>query len=453
MRTAENKDEMLQAIHAESGLTVDILNPGMESLFGAMGARSGFEEVDGLFMDLGGGSVQMTYVNNSAEEDYDILAAEAAKSMPFGAAKLTAALSVQDTAQAAKTELRTSMKATFEGLKQKFPRLKAQAESTGVSIYFCGGGFRGYGSMLMHTDEIQPYPIPSIGGYKASGHRFIKWREMLHANNYEEGKIFGMSKRRREQFPAIVTVVQSLVEAIPKIKDVVFCSGGNREGVLFMKLPAKIRESSPLPLLPGGDSSQSPAAISAITAKITSALPENCPKLFSPDIFHYISRSIWQDMGNNADANATKALHAPISGLLAGLPGLTHELRAVLALTICARWGADLGPGSKKHLDTLQALVGDETSWWCQYIGALAAFFATVVPAFPSSVGEAEKFVFSAKSSHGLGKKGKKVGIALKITLDQSLKRGVRLGELEDIFRKVGKGLTLDWKVEAEILK
>jgi len=106
MRTARNQDEMLSAIKKASSLTVDILSPGMESMFGAMGARSGFTHVDGLFMDLGGGSVQMTYVNSQSEIAYDILAAEAAKSMPFGAAKLTAALSAQDTAQSAKTASR-----------------------------------------------------------------------------------------------------------------------------------------------------------------------------------------------------------------------------------------------------------------------------------------------------------------------------------------------------------
>lgn len=80
MRTAKNRDEMLAAIKKTSGLAVDILSPAMESLFGAMGARSGFNHVDGLFMDLGGGSVQMTYVNSAAEENYDLLAAGAATS-------------------------------------------------------------------------------------------------------------------------------------------------------------------------------------------------------------------------------------------------------------------------------------------------------------------------------------------------------------------------------------
>jgi retrograde regulation protein 2 len=452
MRTANNRDEMLRAIKTSSGLTVDILNPGMESLFGAMGARSGFTQVNGLFMDLGGGSVQMTYVNSTAGAGYDVLAAEAARSMPFGAAKLTAALSTQDTAQAAKTELRSSMKDTFEGLKDKFTLLKEQENDDGVTIYFCGGGFRGYGSMLLHTDPIQPYPIPAIGGYVVPGYRFVKWREMLHANNYEEGKIYGMSKRRREQFPAIVTVVQSLVEAIPKIKEVVFCSGGNREGVLFMKLPPEIRESSPLPLLPAGSPNQKKEVVDSIAACITSALPKDYPAIFSAELLNYVAKNIWQNMGDPDDANSAKALHNPISGQLAGLPGMTHQIRGTLALTMCARWGTVPGPADKKLYENLQALIGPEMCWWCDYIGTVAGLLATLTPAFPSSENALGKMVkFETWTGHGLGKKGHKVGIRLKIFLSEHARRGIRAGDLEGMFGRVGKGLPLEWKVEAEV--
>jgi len=453
MRTAENRDEMLQAIRTASGLMVDILSPGMESLFGAMGARSGFTQVDGLFMDLGGGSVQMTYVDSTAGTSYDVLAAEAARSMPFGAAKLTAALNTQDTAQAAKTELRSTMKETFEGLKARFPSLKEQAENDeGITIYFCGGGFRGYGSMLMHTDPIQPYPIPAIGGYTVPGHRFIKWREMLHANNYEEGKIYGMSKRRREQFPAIVTVVQSLVEAIPRIKEVIFCSGGNREGVLFMKLPPEIRESNPLPLLPSGSLNQKKEILDAIATCIISALPKGYPTVFSPELLHYVARNIWQDMGDPDDANSAKALHNPISGQLAGLPGMTHQMRAILALTLCARWGTVPGPADKNLYENLQALIGSEFSWWCDYIGTVAGLLALLTPSFPSSDKALQEVVrFEPWTGHGLGKKGHKVGIRLKIVLGEDSRVGIRAGDLEGLFGRVGKGLPLGWKVEAEV--
>jgi retrograde regulation protein 2 len=454
MRTAKNRDEMLQAIKSASGLTVDILSPGMESLFGAMGARSGFTQVNGLFMDLGGGSVQMTYVDSTVGSGYDVLAAEAAKSMPFGAAKLTAALSTQDTAQRAKTDLRNSMKETFEGLLARFPPLKELAgNDEGITIYFCGGGFRGYGSMLMHTDPIQPYPIPAIGGYTVPGHRFIKWREMLHANNYEEGKIYGMSKRRREQFPAIVTVVQSLVEAIPRIKEVIFCSGGNREGVLFMKLPPEIRESNPLPLLPSGTPHQKDEVIGSVVTSIISALPNGYPATFSKELLTYIAKNIWQGMGDPDDANSAKALHTPISGDLAGLPGMTHQIRAILALTICARWGTVPAPADRKLYENLQSLIGPELSWWCDYIGTVAGFLATLTPIVPSNEDALGKMVrFGTWSGQGLGKKGHKVGIRLKIVLDEDLRRAVRADDVEGMFGRVGKGLLLGWKVEAEVL-
>jgi retrograde regulation protein 2 len=452
MRTAKNRDEMLREIKEESGLNVDIMSPGMESLFGAMGARSGFTQVDGLFMDLGGGSVQMTYVN-SLEEDYDVLAAEAAKSMPYGAAKLTAALSTQSTAERTKMELRTSMKETFEGLTTKFPRLKQQLDHDhGVTIYFCGGGFRGYGSMLMHTDPIQPYPIPAIGGYTVPGQRFIQWQEMLKANGHD-GKIFGMSKRRREQFPAIVTVVQALVEAVPKIQQVIFCSGGNREGVLYMKLPRPVRESGPLPLLPGGSSSQKAAVVNSVVETLTSSLPEGFPTIFSNELLHYVAKNTWIKMGDLGDANSAKALHNPISGRLAGLPGMNHEIRAILALTMCARWGTDLGPVDGGVYANLRGLIGPELSWWCDYIGTIASLLATVMPVFPASEDAVKQtLTLVCSTGHGLGKKGHKVGIRLKISLAQKARAAVSVGALKGMFSSVGRGLQLGWKVEAEVM-
>ncbi|KAH7400453.1 putative retrograde regulation protein 2 [Cadophora sp. MPI-SDFR-AT-0126] len=453
MRTAHNRDEILSAIKEASGLDVDILSPGMESLFGAMGARSGYRGVDGLFMDLGGGSVQMTYVNSEKGDGYDILAAGAARSLPFGAAKLTLALSAESTAHSAKTELRTRMKETYEELISKFPNLKRQLESKeGITIYFCGGGFRGYGSMLMHTDPIQPYPIPAIGGYTVPGSRFIKWQEMLHVNNYEEGKIFGMSKRRRQQFPAIVSVVQSLVEAIPKIKQVIFCSGGNREGVLYMKLPPAIRESNPLALLPGGAPNQDPKVLDSIVQTLLTAMPEGFPSILSHELLHFVARNTWQSMGDPDGANSAKALHNPITGMLAGLPGMTHEIRAVVALTMSARWGIDLGRVDRGVHDNLRALVGHETAWWCDYVGTLASFLATIMPAFPTSEKVLEGMIkMQASTASGLGKKGHHVGIRLKLLVSQKAQLGIQIGELEGMFQKVGKGMPLKWKVEAEV--
>ncbi|KAI9739992.1 MAG: hypothetical protein M1818_005048 [Claussenomyces sp. TS43310] len=453
MRTAHNRDEMLGAIKACSGLEVELLSPGMESLFGAMGARSGFVDVDGLFMDLGGGSVQMTYVN-SKDAGYDVLAAKAAQSMPFGAAKLHAALNIKTQASSTVHDLKTTMKTTFEDMKSQFPALKKQAESSdGITIYFCGGGFRGYGSMLMHTSPIRPYPIPTIGGFKASGHQFMQWKSMLKAND-KEGKIFGMSKRRRQQFPAIATVVEALVDAIPHIREVIFCSGGNREGILYMKLPAEIRDSNPLTLLPSSsDNSHPTASIDTIVNTLQTALPTPSPPTLTPELLHYIARNTWLSMGEADDVNSAKALHNPISGSVAALPGLTHDLRAMLALSLCARWGADLSPIDGLLYQNLQQLLGPQLSFWCQYLGALARFLGVIFPTFPVNAQDFQgSLAFKASLATHLGKKGKRSGILLGIQLQPDLCRGIEVDKMLGVFKAVGKDLDIDMRVEAKLV-
>lgn len=449
MRTAVNQNDMVKAIRDASGLVVDILSPQMESLFGAMGARSPFGDVDGLFMDLGGGSVQMTYVPSGSDVASE--AARAGTSMPFGAAKLTAALSSQDSADSARKDLSQAMKTSFNGLQAKFPALAEQAEGDdGITIYFCGGGFRGYGSMLMHTEPTQPYPIPAIGGYTAPGHRFIQWQKMLEANEYD-GKIFGMSKRRREQFPAIVTVVKALIEAVPKIKQVIFCSGGNREGVLYMALPPDIRQQSPLSHL-GDPSSPSHEKIAKeIVNILISALPNHLPGVFTRDLLHCFGKLLWTDMGNTPEVNSARALHDPIS--YASVLGFAHQVRAVLSLTLCARWGNDLGPVDQVLYGNLRTLIGPDLSWWCDYIGKLLNLMATVIPTYPTSVEEMKTILqLDGSAPHGLSKESHKPSIRLHVSLNPAWSNGFGSEDLAEMFDKVGKGLHLGWKVKTELV-
>ena len=161
--------------------------------------------------------------------------------------------------------------------------------------------------MLMHTDDIQPYPIPAIGGYTVPGCKFIQWRKMLEANS-DPGKIYGMSKRRREQFPAIVTVVRSIIEAIPYIKQVIFCSGGNREGVLYMRLPSSIRQRSPLVVLPGGILPE----VTNLQETLKTIVPLGAPHAdaFDYDMLYYIAKHMYAHLGDADDVNSTKYLHS-----------------------------------------------------------------------------------------------------------------------------------------------
>jgi len=420
MRRAQNAAAMLDAIRNETpDLVVHILAPQVETLFGAVGARSGFHDVKGLFLDLGGGSVQMTYMDTSTAKlgvqadgvDYEIAAALAGESMPFGAARLIRILEATNATVrlAETTKLSNSMAESFSKLRAKFPTLAATAAAaipgeqpkgskkpTGIDVYLCGGGFRGYGSMLMHNDPVQPYPISSIGSYVVPGKAFVETKEMTKINDTFDGKIPGMSKRRRAQFPAIVTVVEALIATIPRIRSVTFCAGGNREGVLMMKLPRSIRESNPLACLEvlgtptTLGSTQEATGTQHITDALISALPKGLAEAGVVTVFGlqlgriYASR-IWDGLGADSDTNASAALHDAVTQNL-GCPGLTHLGRAVLGLTLCARWGLSLGAMDQQLYRSLRALVDAADSdgmFWAAYIGTVSAVMATLVTRLP----------------------------------------------------------------------
>jgi retrograde regulation protein 2 len=384
MRTAENKRDMFAAIKAASGLKVEILSPAMESLLGAMGARSQYGQVDGVMSDLGGSSVELAYLN-SVEADYALKAAKGAQSMAYGAAKVTDALRGKSQSLSTKQELRAIIKTTFDGLQEQSPHLKKQvASEDGVTCYLLGGGYKRYASFLMHSDEIQPYPVPDVSGYTVSGKRFSQTQAMLKINEEEEGKIFGVSKRGRHQLDAIAMVVDALNYAIPNIKQVIFCSAGNREGILFMKLPISTQEIDPLRMYPGGAEQWSEDSVEEILKVVSEGLPQTAHSIFTPEMRRHVARNTWEGLGETNDANSAKSLHSTISGMFAGLPGMTHEVRAILALTMCARWGTELAPIDKTLYNNLRRLVGPSKSFLSEYFGTLMRVMATIFPTFPT---------------------------------------------------------------------
>src|SRR3569833_2090561 len=123
--------------------------------------------------------------------------------MPFGAAKLLRIVSKSDSKakSATRADLGSSMLAALGRLCGRFPDLaravrgggSSSSSSSkkdgvpGVDVYLCGGGFRGFGSMLMHNDALQPYPIPLMGGYTVAGDVFAATKAMDRVNtSYDE---------------------------------------------------------------------------------------------------------------------------------------------------------------------------------------------------------------------------------------------------------------------------
>jgi retrograde regulation protein 2 len=414
MRKAANAGPMLDAIkEAASGLTVSILEGTVETLCGAvMGSRSGVVNVDGgaLFLDLGGGSVQMTWVDTTLP-DYEFVAAKAGKSLPYGAARLMKILGDKTPEGEVAREkdlndLQTGVLGIYDNLCGQFPALAAirKAYEGGdkkakVNVYMCGGGFRGYGSMLMHNDATHPYPIASTNTYTAPGKLFKNVEEMRKVNEKEKGRIFGMSKRRREQFPAIATVIESFIKAVPNIGDVTFCGGSNKQGALMMKLPFELRESNPLDVLAVPSASEKPV-LEAVLQLIQQSIPQDVdfsktPTIFTEGLGPLFVKDIWSRSGYDGDSNTAFALNDAILRDPEA-PGLTHLGRSILALTASARWAGNLGPLDAKLFEGVTSIVqnkSDDAPFWAGYIGAVANIIAAIIPAFPKSAQELTKAI------------------------------------------------------------
>ncbi|KAK6360508.1 hypothetical protein TWF730_006650 [Orbilia blumenaviensis] len=371
-----------------------------EGRVGGLGIASSFATVEGLVMDLGGGSTQLSWmVSKRGELD----SAKEAVSLPFGAAALTKKLQtalnatvVEATAEHIREEL-TKAVASLE----VHPELTVKAEKEGgYTLYLSGGGFRGFGYLLLAEHEVQPYPIPIINGFSAKREHFVKLAERIGvelSNGQQEelaGK-FRISERRAKQVPAVAFLIRNLLKCLPQIKDVVFCQGGVREGCLYNTLSKDVRSANPLVVSTEVYRSR---GAGKLARAINDALPKSTPDVFWMEIVPALANLLYFHQGVPKEGRAAAGLHFTTTGLLGGVHGLTHKERALMGLVLCARWGGEVAEGGFR--ERLERVVGDEMAWWARYVGAVAQAVGAV---FPVGIrGDEKSDTSSTSSSDGI---------------------------------------------------
>ena len=223
-----------------------------------------------------GGSTQLTWL---LSRDGKVESSPAGSvSLPYGAAALTQRLSTLNT-EAERGSLASSMTSAFQKAYEdiKLPSsLLHQASHGGLPLYLSGGGFRGWGYILMSSHKFSPYPIPIINGFSVGRHAFAQTASIAHIASKNDPSIFRVSKRRASQIPAVAFLVDCLMNAIPCINTVHFCQGGVREGFLFDSLPTDTKAQDPLC---SATTSHGPPSADKIAALLYVALPPDNPKL------------------------------------------------------------------------------------------------------------------------------------------------------------------------------
>lgn len=375
-------------VNNATGWTVLLLPKETEGRVGALGAASSYENVKGLMMDLGGGSTQITWI---VTDNGDVQMCEKGSvSLPFGAAALSKRLeavgSVMNTEyKAFEQEVVADLKAAVKDIDIPKALLDLATTPEGLRLYLSGGGFRGWGFVLMSEHEIRPYPIPIINGFRTTKDLFHDTKAVQAAVFKEDTpEIFRVSARRASQVPAVAFLVTCLAHALPSILDVYFCQGGVREGMFFSQMDPSYRKESPLVTITKAHAPESTEQLATLLRESIQASPSaDEPPTFNNNLLTAFVQGMYVHMANVKDLRGGAALRSTTTGIFSAAHGVSHEQRALLAILLCERYGGynSISPTEQDFYRRMLQLLPDSTRWWCMYLGRVAAVLASIYPA------------------------------------------------------------------------
>ncbi|KAH8655158.1 putative sensor of mitochondrial dysfunction Rtg2 [Tricladium varicosporioides] len=455
-RTAINSNAFCKEIEEATGLIVEMLPKEDEGKIGALGIASSFSNMHGLVMDLGGGSTQISWM--IVDEGEVQTSPKGAFSFPYGAAAITRRLKEitagksKDEAEKAKDKLREEMKTNFLDAYRKLEipnnLIEKAKRDNGFQLYLSGGGFRGWGYLLLYQSQVHGhhYPISLINGFSAQKEHFEN-TEALKEVARTAHLIFRVSDRRRAQVPAVAFLVNVLAGSLPHgIKEAHFCQGGVREGVLFQELTPSIRLQNPLEV---ATAPYAPLSATAISDLLLCTIPKPSTtdgKMFPESIGSHVIRAfanvLYVHSVMSKETASTAALYSTSTGLLSTSHGVSHSDRALLALMLEERYQGQLPPREVNFKHNLGQILTAEELWWTRYLGKIGFLISSVYPAgFIDQ--DKPRIRLLALWASGLGKGGTKEGLKLNIFIKKVANDPLKLKEtLEDgvgVIEKVGK--------------
>ncbi|KAL8699193.1 MAG: hypothetical protein Q9201_006142 [Fulgogasparrea decipioides] len=439
-RSAVNSDDFRHQVEEATGWKVEMLAKEEEGRIGALGVASSFGSVRGLVMDLGGGSIQMTWM--FSENGQVRTSPKGSVSFPYGAAALMMRLG--EVAIEGHDSLRDEMSASFQKALQDLDipdnMIKEADDEGGWTLYLSGGGFRGWGYILMSLHSVSPYPIPIINGFRVPKSSFLP--DLEQYSDLEA--TFRISSRRASQVPAITFLIEALTRSIPSISYIHFAQGGIREGLLFSSLPASVRSQHPLVT---ATQIYAPPSTASLVRILEASIPQTEPSdpstdppraLTSPEMLTSIIHLLHAHASFPKDIRAGAALRSTTTGLLGNAHGLGHVDRCLLALALCERWGGEVSPMDEHFLSKMQVLAGPRVSWWAKYIGRSAGGIGETYPA--GVVKAEEEGLVVVEARHKTEKKKEKLSEVVHIrfeTRSRDVDIAVRAWQKE--VEKVGK--------------
>ncbi|RSK52824.1 Ppx/GppA family phosphatase [Bacillus canaveralius] len=218
IRRAQNQSEIKQLIHKKMGFSVEVLPGESEAYYGFLGVIHATYLKDGITIDIGGGSTEITLFSNRKMVH--------AHSFPFGVISLKQQF-IKDKIPTSEelSQLSSFLQTTF----QQIDWLK----NCRLPVIGIGGSARNIAKI---DQAIKNYPIDSIHQYEINQQDIFTVQEKLSLLTYEEiQRVEGLSKERSDIIIPAIEVFLALYQIVnaPFFQ---ISRTGIRDGVLYQQL-------------------------------------------------------------------------------------------------------------------------------------------------------------------------------------------------------------------------
>jgi exopolyphosphatase / guanosine-5'-triphosphate,3'-diphosphate pyrophosphatase len=359
LRDATNRKEALRRIAADGGLEARVLSAEDEARYGWLGAVNSTTLRDGLVLDVGGGSVQVSEVAGRA--------LERAMSAPLGAVRMTDAFLSRSRAR--RGDIAALRAHVAERLEEH-----AWISRHGGRLVGVGGTVR---TLAVMAQKRRDYPLDEIHGYRLGRDELEALiGDMAALPAASRSRLPGLKADRADITLAGAVVIDSVMERIG-VERIEVCAQGLREGVFWERYLAP---ADP-PLLPDVRRA-SVLNVAGVyhfdrahadhVARLSLGLYEELARLGLHEGDDSEREWLWaagmlHDVGVLVDYNDHHK-HSFYLVLNAGLPGFDHRELAMIALLVRAHrkgqgqpslegLGGVLRPGDEARLGQLAACL------------------------------------------------------------------------------------------------
>ena len=323
VRDSEDGHTFADTVASRCGFSVEVLSGREEARLGAVGILGGLPHADGLFADMGGGSLDLANLDSGQYQD--------SKTLPLGHLRIT---------EDSESNSRKAQKLIDERLSE-VPWLDTIC---GKNVYAVGGIWRAIARIHIRQSD---YPLHLIDNYTMGVSDALKLTNMISKQSSESLRDVSRSTRRRVDTLPMASLVLNRLLKHASPNELIFSGYGLREGLFFDLLPTAMREEDPLISACDGFAKRS-GRFSLHGKEIADWVRPVLPELSAKMSRLLKAAALLSDIGWTEHPDY-RALHSFIRILRLPIAGVTHQERVLLSLAIYVRYN-----GRRKQYEVQQ---------------------------------------------------------------------------------------------------